>query len=51
MFDTVTEYTPTIPEIVITLGVYGIGAVIVSVLWKIALDVKKENGTFALKNN
>ena len=51
MFETVTQYTPTIPEILIALGVYGIGGIIVSVLWKIAIDVKKENGTFALKNN
>ena len=33
------------------LGVYGLGGIIVSVLWKIAIDVKKENGTFALKGN
>ena len=51
MFETVTEYTPTVPEILIDLGVYGLGGIIVSVLWKIAIDVKKENGTFALKGN
>ena len=51
MFETVTEYTPTIPEIVITIGVYAIGALVVSLFWKIAIDVKKENGTFALKGN
>ena len=51
MFETVTEYTPTIPEILVALGVYGLGGIIVSVLWKIAIDVKKENGSFALKNN
>ena len=51
MFETVTEYTPTVPEILIALGVYGLGGIIVSVLWKIAIDVKKENGTFALKGN
>ena len=50
-FGTVTEYTPTIPEIVITIGVYAIGALVVSLFWKIAIDVKKENGTFALKGN
>jgi Ni/Fe-hydrogenase subunit HybB-like protein len=46
MFETVTEYTPTIPEILVALG-----GIIISVLWKIAMDVKKENGTFALKDN
>lgn len=51
MFETVTEYTPTIPEIVTTIGVYAIGALVVSLFWKIAIDVKKENGTFALKGN
>ena len=51
VFETVTEYTPTIPEIVITIGVYAIGALVVSLFWKIAIDVKKENGTFALKGN
>ena len=51
MFETVTEYTPTIPEILVALGVYGLGGIIISVLWKIAMDVKKENGTFALKDN
>ena len=42
MFETVTEYTPTIPEILVALGVYGLGGIIISVLWKIAMDVKKE---------
>lgn len=46
MFETVTEYIPTLPEIVIAIGVYAIGGLIVSVLWKIALDVKRETGTF-----
>lgn len=45
-FDEVTMYWPSFSEIVIGLGVYGIGALIVSVLWKIALEVKKEAGTF-----
>lgn len=46
VFETVTEYIPTIPEIIIGLGVYAIGGLILSVLWKIALSVKKEVGTF-----
>ena len=46
-FETITPYAPSVPEILIGLGVYGIGALIVSLLWKIALDVKKEAGTFS----
>jgi molybdopterin-containing oxidoreductase family membrane subunit len=46
-FDAITPYAPSLAEILIGLGVYGIGALIVSLLWKIALDIKKEAGTFA----
>lgn len=45
-FDTITPYAPSLAEITIGIGVYGVGALIVSLLWKIALDVKKEAGTF-----
>lgn len=45
-FDEITAYAPSVPEILVGLGVYGIGALVVSILWKIALDVKKEAGTF-----
>ena len=45
-FGGITPYAPNLVEIMVGLGVYGIGALIVSVLWKIALDVKKEAGTF-----
>lgn len=45
-FEEITPYAPSFAEILIGLGVYGIGALIVSLLWKIALDVKKEAGTF-----
>ena len=46
MFETVTEYAPTLVEVGVVLGVYAIGLTIVSCLWKIALDVKKEANTF-----
>ena len=39
----VVEYSPTFPEILITLGVYGIGFLIVTVLYKIALAVKRQS--------
>jgi len=38
----VTEYIPTIPELLISLGVYGIGLTVLTVLYKIAVSVKEE---------
>jgi len=38
----ITIYTPTIHEIAITAGVYGIGIIVLTVLIKIAIAVKKE---------
>jgi len=37
----VTEYMPTVPEIMITLGVYAIGFLILSVLYKIVVSVRE----------
>ncbi len=48
-FKEVTVYTPTFPEISIALGVYAVGLLVLSLLWKIALGVKKEAGTFEYK--
>lgn len=41
-FETVTEYTPTVPEVGITLMVWGIGGLILTVLYKIAVSVKEQ---------
>ncbi len=38
----VVNYQPTLPEILITLGVYGLGALLVTGLYKIALSVRKQ---------
>lgn len=38
----VNEYVPTVPEIIITLGVYAIGVFILTALYKIAVSVKEE---------
>lgn len=38
----VNEYAPTVPEIIITLGIYAIGALILTVLYKMAVGVKEE---------
>lgn len=42
MFEGVTEYAPTALELLISMGVYAIGALIVTILWKVAIMVKKE---------
>ncbi len=38
----VNEYIPTMPEIGITLGVYAMGALVLTVLYKMAVGVKQE---------
>lgn len=47
-FNTYEIYTPSFWEVSIGIGIFAIGAFIVSILWKIALDVKKEAKTFDL---
>jgi Ni/Fe-hydrogenase subunit HybB-like protein len=37
----VTEYAPTLPEIAITIGVYGIGGLLLTTLYKLVLNVRK----------
>ncbi|MGD0282434.1 MAG: sulfate reduction electron transfer complex DsrMKJOP subunit DsrP [Dissulfurispiraceae bacterium] len=41
-FGRVVEYSPTAPELLITLGVYAIGALVLTVLYKVAISVKAE---------
>ncbi len=41
-FEQVVEYTPTLPEVMITLGVWAIGFLILTVLFKIAISVKEQ---------
>ncbi|HSM75323.1 MAG TPA: NrfD/PsrC family molybdoenzyme membrane anchor subunit [Desulfobacterales bacterium] len=38
----VNEYAPTIPEILITLGIYAVGALVLTALFKMASSVKEE---------
>jgi molybdopterin-containing oxidoreductase family membrane subunit len=40
--ETITEYTPTLPEIIITIGVYGVGAFILTVLYKIVISIREQ---------
>ncbi len=45
-FETITEYAPTGPELMISLMIYATGLLVLTVLWKVAVSVKKEIGTF-----
>ena len=38
----ITEYAPTVPEVLITLGVWAIGFLALTVLFKVAVTVKEE---------
>jgi molybdopterin-containing oxidoreductase family membrane subunit len=40
----VTEYIPTKLELMVTLGVYAAGFLILTILYKVAVGVKKEVG-------
>jgi len=40
----VTEYMPTLPEILITLGVWATGFLVLTILYKVAVGVKEEAG-------
>ncbi len=44
VFDKVTPYVPTLPELGITLGVWATGFLVLTVLYKIAVGVKEEIG-------
>ncbi|MDX1763716.1 MAG: NrfD/PsrC family molybdoenzyme membrane anchor subunit [bacterium] len=41
-FEQVVEYAPTGPELMITLGVWAIGLLILTILYKVAVGVKEE---------
>ncbi len=38
--DKITEYAPTVPEIMITIGIWALGALILSILYVVAVKVK-----------
>ena len=38
----ITEYAPTIPEAAITLGVWALGFLILTLLYKVAVSIKEE---------
>ena len=46
---TITDYTPTLPEVLISVGIYAVGFLMITVFFKIALAVREETG--ALRAN
>jgi len=40
-----TEYWPTVPEFFITIGVYAVGLLILTILYKVALAVQRESAS------
>ena len=38
---TITRYTPTLPEILIVAGIWGLGALIITVFYKVAVSVRQ----------
>ncbi|MBM3333637.1 polysulfide reductase NrfD, partial [Candidatus Sumerlaeota bacterium] len=40
--ETVASYRPTVPEVLISVGIYAIGALVLTLLYKIAVSVKEE---------
>jgi [DsrC]-trisulfide reductase subunit P len=47
---TITRYVPSFPEAMIALGVWAVGALMVTFFYKIALAVESERGSFSLKS-
>ena len=43
-YETYEVYTPTFWEISVGLGIFAVGALVVTLLWKIALEMKREGG-------
>lgn len=43
-FGRITEYFPTLPEVLISLGIWAVGFLILTVLYRIAVAVKEELG-------
>ncbi len=41
-FESVTEYLPTVPELLITVAIWSIGALIITVLYKTVLSVREQ---------
>jgi len=46
MFERVTEYWPSLPEALITLGVWSIGFLILTILYKVAIAVRERTASW-----
>ncbi len=50
MFERVTEYWPTLPETFITLGVWAMGFLILTILYKVAIGVREETAGIEIEH-
>lgn len=50
MFEKVTEYWPTLPEILITIGVWATGFLVLTILYKIAISVREETAGIKIEH-
>jgi Ni/Fe-hydrogenase subunit HybB-like protein len=41
-FETVTTYFPTVPELMVSLMIFSMGGIVLTILWKIAISVRME---------
>ncbi len=50
MFEKVTEYWPTLPETIITISVWAVGFLILTILYKVAVSVREETAGIELEH-
>ncbi|GAB4414065.1 MAG: polysulfide reductase NrfD [Thermodesulfovibrionales bacterium] len=50
MFEKVTEYWPTLPETIITIGVWAAGFLVLTILYKVAVSVREETAEVELEH-
>jgi Ni/Fe-hydrogenase subunit HybB-like protein len=50
MFEKVTEYWPTLPETIITISVWAVGFMVLTILYKVAVSVREETAGVELEH-
>jgi molybdopterin-containing oxidoreductase family membrane subunit len=40
----IQEYAPTVPEVLISMGIFGVGLLVLTILLKLVVEVRKETG-------
>lgn len=50
MFEKVTEYWPTMPETIITISVWAVGFLVLTILYKVAVSVREETAGIELEH-